>query len=263
MILSSYEPKGNKQIGDMYKAREEVLSKRNLILYHLVKSHYDWMNEYIYPTDRTIIEIGAGMGVAKEGGFITNPNLQITDVEKWPWIDRYLDALNMDMPDDSVDVFILHAALHHFASPYKFLKDATKKLKSGGRILFLESYSSFGHRFGQFLLDLEGFNENVDVFNPNVVCNNINNPWSANVSTPKLMFQDKTRFENEFEDLRLELFQPTDFMLFLLSGGVNWRVWKLNFTEKTIARLKKLDKFLIKLWPSMFALSCQIVLVKR
>ena len=48
MLISSHEPKVKKQIGDMYKAREAVLSKSNLMLWHLVKSRYDWMNEYIY-----------------------------------------------------------------------------------------------------------------------------------------------------------------------------------------------------------------------
>ena len=59
-------------------------------------------------TDRSesVIEIGAGMGVAKEGGFIKAPNLQITDVEDWPWIDRYLDACNMDLEDESVDFYL-------------------------------------------------------------------------------------------------------------------------------------------------------------
>lgn len=262
-MISRHEPKVKKQIGDMHIAREAVLSKSNLILWHLVRSRYEWMNEYITEKDETVIEIGAGMGVAREGGFIANKNLQITDVEGWPWIDRYLDALNMDMPDNSVDVFICNAVLHHFASPYKFLKDAASKLKSGGRILFLEPYTCFGNRLGQCFLNLEGFNEKVDVFDPTVICNNENDPWSANISVPKLLFRDKKKFESEFQNLRLEKFELTECMLFILSGGVNWRVWKFDFKEAGIQRIKKLDRFLVKVWPSMFAMACRVVVVKK
>ena len=211
----------------------------------------------------SIIEIGAGMGVAKEGGFIKAPNLQITDVEDWPWIDRYLDAINMDLEDESVDVFICNAVLHHFARPYKFIQDAAKKLKSGGRILFLEPYTSFGTRLGQCFLNLEGFNEKTDVFDPDVIANNKDDPWSANISVPKLLFQNKERFESEFKDLRLERFDLTECLLFILSGGVNWRVWDTNFSERTIDRIKKIDEFLVKIWPSMFAMSCRAVVVKK
>ena len=203
------------------------------------------------------------MGVAKEGGFIKTQNLQITDVEDWPWIDRYLDATNMDLEDGSVDVFICNAVLHHFARPYKFIQDAAEKLKSGGRILLLEPYTSFGTRLGQCLVNLEGFNEKTDVFDPDVICNNKDDPWSANISVPKLLFQNKERFEREFKDLQLERFDLTECLLFILSGGVNWRVWNTNFSERSIDRIKKLDGFLVKFWPSMFAMSCRAVVVKK
>lgn len=261
MLLARHEPRKKREVGDQEAAREAVLSKSNLLLWHLVRSRYHWMNRYIRDEDQTIIEIGAGMGVAKR--FIKNQNIILTDVLDNPWIDRYLDAMNMDLDDNSVDVFICNAVLHHFASPYQFIQEASKKLKRGGRILFLEPYTSFGMRLGQRIFELEGWDEHTDVFDARTVCNHPLEPWSANLSVPKLLFKDKSKFEKTFRDLRLDYFYLTECLVFSLSGGVNWRVWSVGLNEKTCRRLFLADRFLVRMWPSMFAMSCRVVVEKK
>lgn len=265
MFLTKYEPGNEREIGDMAAARQAVLSGTNRILWHLVKSRYEWMNQYIRDSDEVVIEIGAGMGVAKE--FIKHPSIVLTDVIDNPWIDKYLDAMHMDLEDNSVDVFICNAVIHHFASPYQFIQQAAKKLKPGGRILLLEPYTSVGLRLGNRIFKLEGWDEHTDVFDPQTICNNANEPWSANVSVPKLMFgrgiKGKSKFESTFQGLRIRRFERTECLIFALSGGVNWRVWSFGFREKTCQRLFAVDRFLIRLCPSMFAMACRIVVEKN
>lgn len=105
---------------NLVSARKYFFTRKNRVLYHLVEDRYSWMNQYIKSSDTKIYEIGCGIGLGKE--FIQNPNMMLTDVIMNEWIDRKLDALALDMPDDSVDVFIMSNVLHHFAYPLTFLK---------------------------------------------------------------------------------------------------------------------------------------------
>ena len=121
------------------------------------------MNAYIKDSDTCIYEIGCGMGVSKR--FLKNKNVMLTDVLDNPWVDRYLDAMKLDLEDGSVDVFICSNVIHHFASPYQFIQEARKKLKKGGRIIFFEPYTSILMRMAQKALRLEGkaaYRRNLD-----------------------------------------------------------------------------------------------------
>lgn len=144
MFLKKFEPKNKKMAEqtDLNEARQKFLVKKNYVCWRLVKSRYDWMNEYIRDSDKVIYEIGSGLGFSKE--FIHNSNLQTTDVLENPWIDRHLDAMNMgEIEDGSVDVFVCCNVIHHFFSPYKFLTEAHRKLVRGGESSFLNRTQAF------------------------------------------------------------------------------------------------------------------------
>lgn len=219
MFLKRYEPplKYMENHVDLRKARRDFLTKKNRVLYELVKSRYGWMNAYIKDSDNCIYEIGCGMGVSKQ--FLKNPNVILTDVLENPWVDRFMDAMELDLEDDSVDVFICSNVIHHFASPYQFIQNAKKKLKKGGRIIFFEPYTSILMRMAQKALRLEGWDEDTDVFSPDTICNIEGEPWSANESVPKLLFQNKTKFEKVFPGLKIRKYELTECLLFLCSGG--------------------------------------------
>lgn len=265
MFFAKFDPPTRRMESDtnMSAAREEFLSKNNYICWRLVQSRYEWMNEWIQDSDKVIYEIGCGVGAGKE--FIRSSYLQLTDVLDNPWVDKYLDAMNMDdvIPDESVDVFICCNVLHHFAQPYKFLKQAGRKLKPHGRIIFFEPYTSVFLRLAQRILGLEGWDETANVFDPTTICNNPNEPWSANNSIPKLLFKNKAQFEQTFPEFSMNYYEVTECLLFLLSGGVNYKVWHPNFTEKACGRLIKIDKCLTKVCPELFALGCRSVIEKK
>ena len=262
MFLSKYEPpeKHMENSVNMQKARNDILSGKNMVLYELVRSRYMWMNQYIKDTDANIYEIGCGVGVSKK--FLENPNVVLTDVLDNPWIDRYLDAMKLDMEDGSVDVFICCNVIHHFASPYQFFKEAERKLRKGGRIILFEPYTSLIMRMAQKILRLEGWNEYSDVFSPDEICNIEGEPWSANESIPKLLFRDKEKFEHVFTGLKLVKYELTECLLFLCSGGVNFKCWHPNLSGGGCKRLKAVDRFLVTVCPEVFALGCRIVVKK-
>ena len=128
-----------KDNGDLEKARLFYLTEKPSNLTFLLEKRYIWMNEYIDPED-TVIELGAGAGFSKF--FIDSPNLILTDIIKYPWIDKEVDALSLPFEDNSVDVFILSHMLHHLAKPAWVLKMLLNKLKTSGYLLIQDVHTS-------------------------------------------------------------------------------------------------------------------------
>lgn len=267
-MLRKFEPsdKKNKMESetDLTAAREYFLGggKENRVLYHLVKGRYSWMNRYIARTDKEIYELGCGTGISRE--FIHNKNLKLTDVAANKWLDRTLDALSLDMEDESVDVFILCNVLHHFAYPLTFMKNAAGKLRKGGRILLFEPYTSLALKIPQKLLGLEGWDDDADVFNESVPCCDPLKPWSANNSIPKIMFFEKAEyFEKCVPELRILKKGFCECLMFLNSGGVNYHTFHLPIGDRGCKFLKEADKVLVKAAPQVFAMGCKAVIEKK
>lgn len=125
-------------------------------------------------------------GLSKQ--FIHNKNLILTDIAEYAWVDRYMDALDIDCPDESVDVFICSHMIHHIANPATFFDNVSKKLKPQGRIIIQDIYTSFLMKAVLRIMRHEGWSDQVNIYDRHTVCNNPDDAWSANCSIPKLMF---------------------------------------------------------------------------
>ena len=69
------------------------------------------------------MELGSGNGCIKK--IINNKKIILTDIIKYPWINKKVDMLNVNLGKKykkKVDVFIINHSLHHCSSPYKTLK---------------------------------------------------------------------------------------------------------------------------------------------
>lgn len=125
-----------KNEGEVELARKNFLAmfaeqtkSPNHVLYQLLKQRFSWMNDYIRPEDKNIIEIGCGAGLSKF--FIKSDKLKLTDVLPSPWVDRHEDALNLSVEDGTLDIVIASHMLHHLASPADFLNKLAQKLRGG------------------------------------------------------------------------------------------------------------------------------------
>ena len=99
------------------------------------------------PVD-VLVEIGSGPGFLKSA----IPNLICTDIEIGPTVDCLVDAVQLPFENNSVDAFIGVDVLHHFNQPGSFFKMASRSLKRGGRIIFVEPWAgSFGYLFYRFV----------------------------------------------------------------------------------------------------------------
>lgn len=262
-LLAGYVPvhDDNRMIseGSVADARERFLESKFPNLDYLLRFRYDWMNEYLRP-DSVIIEVGSGTGLSH---LYLDEKPILTDAANNPWIEKYIDATDMDLDDDSVDVIIASHNIHHFYSPYKFFKECERVLKRDGLILIQEINTSLMMRVLLRMMQHEGWSYNVDVFNPDEIVNDKNDLWSANCAVPEMLFSNQDRFEEIFPFFEVTRNELCECLIFPLSGGV---ISKTKMPRLPIIFLNFalfIDKCLVSLLPSIFALGRRVVLKRN
>ena len=114
----------------------------------------------------------------------------------------------------------------------------------------------------QIILDDESWSLTDDVFNKYKNLFNPKNPWISNTAVAQLLFINKYKFEKNFPQYSIEKNYVSEFLIFLNSGGVNSDFFNLKFNPFLLNMIDFIDKFLIFLFPSFFALNRTIVLRK-
>ena len=256
--LPNHESNRMKSEGSVSEARESFLDSRFHNLDYLLKSRYDWMNEYLKPNSK-IIEIGAGAGFSQ---LYLNQKVVLTDAIKNPWIEKVIDATKMDLEERSVDIIIASHNIHHFYSPSKFFNECKRVLKDDGLVLIQEINTSLMMRFLLRIMRHEGWSYNVDVFDPDEIVNNKDDLWSANCAVPELLFYDKIQFERIFPFLKIMKNELCECTIFPLSGGVTAKTKVPQFPPLLLKFFSFIDKILVVFLPKVFALGRRVVLKK-
>jgi SAM-dependent methyltransferase len=81
-----------------------------------------------------VVELGSGLGNIRE--FI--PNCVRTDLFPNPWIDQVENAYALSFADESISDLILTDVFHHLKYPGTALKEFSRVLRRGGRVILLE-----------------------------------------------------------------------------------------------------------------------------
>jgi SAM-dependent methyltransferase len=247
-----------KSEGELSLARDRFLKSRFRNLDFLLRERYSWMNDY-FQDDAILLEIGAGAGFSE---LYLKKRPILTDATTNPWIDRVLDATNMNLEDSSVDCIIASHNIHHFYSPYKFFKECERVLKLGGVVLIQELNTSLMLRILLKLMRHEGWSYAVDVFDESEIANDPSDLWSANCAIPEMLFENTDRFQSEFKKLKIERNKKGEFLLFPISGGVIAKAPVPQLPGWLLNAVKKLDAALVALMPSVFAMGRSVVLRK-
>ena len=166
-----------------------------------------------------IFELGAGNGASKD--ILENKKIILTDLQKYPWIDRKVDMTTLNLGKKykkKVDIFIVNHALHHCSNPARLLKRMSKYLKKNGLILINDPEISIFFKFFLFLLKHEGWSFKVNIFNTRKAMFKSTNPWNANNAIAYLLFNHEDKFhfhfpeykiiKNELNDIKKEFSTP-------------------------------------------------------
>ena len=263
ILHGPYLPKHEENLmgseGSVALARQTFIEKRFRNLDFLLRFRYEWMNKYLV-SNSVIIELGAGAGFSPI--YLTQKPI-ITDAANNPWVEKYVDATNMDIEGNSVDVIIASHNIHHFYSPYKFFKECERVLKDDGLLLIQEINTSLIMRVLLRLMRHEGWSYDVDVFDENEVVNNKSDLWSANCAVPELLFNNTSRFESTFSSMKIELNEPCECIIFPASGGVISKTRVPELPAFVLNAILVFDRVLVKISPSLFALGRRVVIRKR
>jgi SAM-dependent methyltransferase len=84
------------------------------------------------------IELGAGPGLLKTH----IPDTISSDIFTAPWLDLATDAQALPLADGSVANLLMIDLLHHLPMPQRFLSEANRVLKPGGRVVILDVFLS-------------------------------------------------------------------------------------------------------------------------
>ena len=247
---------------NIFENRKKILNTTNPNLIYLLNKRFKWMKKYT-KNKKIIIELGSGNGCLKK--ILKQKNILLTDIIKYPWIDKKIDMLKVNLGKkylNKVDVFIINHSLHHCANPSNCLHKLSKYLKTNGVILINEPETSFMLKLLQIILDDESWSLTDDVFNKRKNLFNPKNPWISNTAVAQLLFINKYKFEKNFPQYFIEKNYVSEFLIFLNSGGVNSNFFYLKFNPFLLNMIDFIDKFLIFLFPSFFALNRTIVLRK-
>jgi SAM-dependent methyltransferase len=244
--------------GSVAAARKSFMDKRFRNLDVLLRSRYEWMNAYLFE-GFSILEIGSGAGFAP---LYLSQKPILTDAARNPWIDKFIDATKMDLEDDSVDVLIASHNIHHFHSPFKFFMECDRVLRTDGVLLIQELNTSFLMRTLLRVMRHEGWSYDVDVFSKEEIVNDRDDLWSANCAVPELLFDDISAFERTFPRLRVETNELCECLIFPLSGGVISKTKVPELPTFLLNMIFRLDRILVSLAPSFFALGRRVVIRK-
>ena len=198
-----------------------------------------------------MIEIGSGAGFIKE----VIPQVITSDILDLPDLDLITSAETLPFQNSSISAIYMIDTLHHIPKPYFFLKEATRVLKPGGKIVMIEPANSFWGRFIYRNFHHEPFEPNAGWEIP------LKGPLSgANGALPWIIFErDRVKFEQKFSHLKIHKIKYHTPLRYLLSGGVSMKCiipsWSFIF-------FRGLDRLLSTLF-KQFSMFQTIVLIKE
>jgi SAM-dependent methyltransferase len=246
--------------GDVAGARKRFLRERFRNLEALLAQRYAWMNDFIHQGDK-VVEFGCGAGFSRL--FVQAEDLMLTDYIKNDWVDLQADAMDPPFDEDSIDVIICSHMVHHMAKPVTFFKKVHPLLRQAGRIIIQDLNTALALRALLRVMRHEGWSYGIDVFDEAAVTNSPEDPWSANCAIPQLLFESSAEFESKVPGYAVVKNELNECLLFPLSGGVIAKTPVPELPSSLLSLVSSLDRTLVKLAPSLFALGRSVVLEKR
>lgn len=204
------------------------------------------------------IEVGAGPGFLKQ--FF--PSVISTDLISCPWLDAVADAQRLPFRSASVANILGLDMLHHLAAPMDLLREASRILLPGGRLILIEPwitpFSWFIFRF----FHQERCDLSETLWNTSDSSHAAEKmAFDGNQAIPYLLFGPRycTRTLQAFPEFKLIALEPFCLFAYLFSGGFNHAGLLPEFFYPSVARFERLTS---PLWCRVAALRVLLVLEK-
>jgi SAM-dependent methyltransferase len=246
--------------GDVVSARLDFAQRKSGNLRELLRSRYEWMNEFIEPESYGL-DVGCGAGFSRE--FIRCRKLWLTDFTQDDHLDiKGVDALNLPIANASLDFVVASNMIHHVPRPVGFLAEAHRVLRPGGVLLLQEPQASFLFCAVLRVMRHEGYSFEVDVFDKNCICTDPDDLWAGNNAIPRLLFDDHGKFLRHQPEWSILRDEPCECLMFLNSGGVTAKTAYVPLPQFMLRGVELFDNVVAKLAPDLLALGRRIALRK-
>ncbi len=215
---------------------------------------YRRMAEEIAPG--ATLEIGGGSGIFKEFA----PHVVTTDILPAPWLDLVADAQFLPVGDATFDNIVMFDVLHHIEFPRRFLAEASRVLRPGGRIILMEPAMTplswpFYHWMHPEPVDLSADPLRHGQPDPT------RDAFAANQALPtRLVGRDRARFAAAFPEFVVLRTRWLSLFAYPLSGG--FQPWCL-LPQPLVRPLLKVENVLAPILGRLLGFRMLIVIEKR
>ncbi len=205
---------------DLDDPRTSVLRKRIIASKPFLKAIYDeWYSllaSELPAGEGPTLEIGSGAGHCAQ--FI--PGLITSEIVRCPSVRIVLDARQLPFGAGSLRAIVMTNVLHHIPNVGRFFEEASRCLRSGGKVLMIEPWVTPWSKFIYTRFHHEPFDPNAADWSFTT-----SGPLSsANGALPWIIFvRDREKFEPHFPELRIEQIRPFMPFRYMVSGGVGMR----------------------------------------
>ena len=170
-----------------------------------------------------VLDIGGGTAHIKE----SRPDVISADILSFPGIDVVADAHRLPFRNEFFAGVVMLDVMHHLERPIEFLKEASRVLKPGGRVVMIEpAMTTLARRFYDRFHE-EPVDMNAGPFAP-VAINPDRDPFDANQAIPTLLFATapaRRRVEQTIPSLRVRSVDWQSLFAYPMSGG--FQKWSL------------------------------------
>jgi len=200
------------------------------------------------------LEIGSGAGILRE----IYSDVITSDIKFLPFVDVVLSAERLPLADNSVRAIYGVNAFHHLRSPRTFFREILRVLHPGGGVVLIEPFYGPVARWVFPRLHAS------ETFEPEAVrweASDGRGPFSnANQALSYVVFErDRALFDSEFPQLELVFNRPHTHLLYVFSGGVNFK----QLVPDSLTPVVKFAERILSPFNRWLALQQTIVVRKR
>ncbi len=225
--------------------RRELI-RRKPFLSRVYREWYGMIAGAIPASGGPVLEIGSGGGFLAE----TIDPLITSEVFYSPHVQTILDGCRLPFAGGSLGAIAMVDVFHHLSQPRAFLKEASRCVKSGGRIVMVEPWVSPWSRLIYRNLHHEPFLPEKAEWEFET-----SGPLSgANDALPWIVFaRDRGIFTREFPEWQVRRIEPMMPFRYLVSGGVSMRSLAPGWSYGLWGKVESLLRPWMQAW-AMFAL---------